>query len=77
MNVKYPNVIVPLTQLGGNANAGAIVGAVTDALAAHLRADSDLSAQQIQQALDGYRKDAYAGDYQNLLQVTMQTVVVM
>lgn len=64
MNVKYPDVKVKL--VGEDGNAYLILGRTVRALKKAGHAD----------AVEVYKKAATAGDYDNLLRVTMETVDV-
>lgn len=64
MSVKYPDVEVEL--IGQDGNAFMILGRVGPAI----RKAHGKEAEQ------AYMDEAMAGDYENLLAVTMQTVVV-
>ena len=66
MTPKYPHIEVPL--VGSNGNAFAIMSMVSR----HLRKDG-VSPQEIVE----YRKEAMAGNYDNLLVVTMNWVTVI
>lgn len=65
MSVKYPDVTVRL--VGNDGNAFAVLGAVKRALRV-----AGVPAGEIQE----YLSEAMAGDYDDLLRVTMRTVVV-
>jgi hypothetical protein len=62
---KYPDIEVELS--GESDNGGAIVGAVARALK---------RAKVPREEIDEFRKDAYSGDYDHLLQVCMAWVEV-
>lgn len=64
-SIKYPNIIVDLSTVDGNAFS--IMGAVTRAMKKH-----GVSNDEINQ----YRKEATSGDYSNLLAVTEEWVTV-
>ena len=66
MDVKYPNIEVQLT--GNDANAYAIMGAVSKALKRN-----GVSEEEVEK----YLKESKAGDYDNLLRVAMQWVDVL
>lgn len=63
--VRYPDITVGL--VGQNGNAFMILGLVIKALRA-----AEISKEEIEL----YKKDAMSGDYDHLLQVTMQWVDV-
>jgi len=63
--VKFPNVVVSLTEEDGNAFA--ILARVSKAMRKNGVDPEDIA---------DYRKNAVFGDYNHLLQVTMQTVNV-
>lgn len=63
--VKFPEIVVRLTEVNGNSFC--IMGAVTQAMRL-----ADVSKADI----DAYRAEAIAGNYDNLLQVTMRYVNV-
>lgn len=63
MDVKFPHVEVQLT--GEDGNAFFIMGRVSRAMR---------KAGISQEDIDLYHEEATAGDYDNLLQVTMRTV---
>jgi len=65
MEVKHPNVTVAL--VGQDGNAFSVMGLVARAMRKAGLPKSDIEA---------YQKEAMAGDYDHLLQVTMQTVNV-
>lgn len=65
MNTKFPHVSVTL--VGRDGNAFAIMGAVKQAMSRAKVAKADI---------DAYMDEAMSGDYDHLLQVTMQTVNV-
>ncbi len=65
MDVKYPDITVQLT--GQDGNAFMVLALVEKAMR-----KAGLSKEEI----DEYRKEAMAGDYDNLLVVSMQTVNV-
>ena len=65
MNVKFPEVSVTL--VGTDSSALAVVGAVIRALR---------RAGVAPRAIDDYQAAALSGDYDHLLQVTLQTVDV-
>lgn len=73
MEVKYPEVTVEL--IGEDGNAFAVMGAVSKALAKHLR-NEGADRVQIDKALKEYKDEAMSGDYDNLLQVSMRWVNV-
>ena len=62
---KYPDVVVPL--VGGDGNAFAIIGAVTNALR---RADVPTD------EIESFKTEAMSGDYDNVLQTAMAWVTV-
>lgn len=66
MNAKFPNVRVKL--VGTDGNAMAIMGTVSGAMR---------RGGCTKEEIDKYLEDAMSGDYNNLLQVTTQTVEVM
>ena len=63
--IKYPNITVQLT--GNDGNAFAIMGATTRAMKL-----AKVSPEEI----NAYREQAMSGDYDHLLQVTMEWVNV-
>jgi hypothetical protein len=63
--VKYPRVEVTLS--GSDGNAFAVMGKVSEALR---------RAGVPREEIDQYKAEAMSGDYDNLLQVTMQWVEV-
>lgn len=65
MNVKYPDIDVPL--IGEDGNAFAIIGRVAAALADAGVDDAEINA---------FRADAMSSDYNHLLRVVMNTVSV-
>lgn len=71
--LPYP-VKVQLT--GTDGNAFALMGEVTDALARHLREETDLTASEIQAVKDEFTKEATSGDYDHLLRTCMKWVEV-
>jgi len=64
--VEFPHIKVQLT--GTDGNAFAVIGSVRKALLRAGVKDADIAA---------YQEEATAGDYDNLLQVTMRTVTVL
>jgi hypothetical protein len=66
MDIKYPEIKVPL--VGTDGNAFTVLGIVRRALARHGVPAADIEA---------YLDDATSGDYDHLLQVTMRTVDVL
>jgi ribosomal protein S9 len=65
MEPKYPDVTVQLS--GGSGNAGAIVGAVARALQ---------KAGVPEAERDEFRREAYSGNYDNVIQTAMKWVDV-
>ena len=65
MEVKYPKVEVKL--LGQDSNAFAIMGNVARALRR-----AGISTEEVEE----YRQEAFQGDYDHLLQVTMRWVTI-
>lgn len=63
--IKYPNIVVDLSTIDGNAFS--VMGAVTRALKQHGLPHFEV---------DAYREEATSGDYNNLLTVTMNWVAV-
>lgn len=63
--IRHPEIEVELT--GGDSNAGAIIGAVVDALRA-----AGVPREEIAE----FRQEAYSGDYNNVLQTAMRWVEV-
>lgn len=70
--IQYPQIKVKLA--GEDSNAFSILGRVTSAIKAGLRDTYPMS--EIKDICDAYRKDATSGDYDHLLQVTMNYVSV-
>ena len=66
MDIKYPDIQVQLT--GNNANAYAIMGAVSKALKRN---------GVPKEEVDAYLAESKSGDYDNLLRVAMQWVDVL
>jgi hypothetical protein len=64
--IKFPDIEVDL--LGGNGNAFAVMGATIKALRRGGATTEDI---------DAYKAEAMAGDYDNLLAVTMSWVDVV
>ena len=63
--IKYPNIVVDLSTIDGNAFS--VMGAVTRAMS---RAGVDLD------EINQYRREATSGNYDNLLAVTMNWVSI-
>lgn len=75
MDVKYPNVYVQLT--GNDGNAGAIMGAVSQALRRELRDPAyGLTPEEQRAEITAYREESMSGDYDNLLATAMRWVDV-
>lgn len=70
--IQYPQIKVKLA--GEDSNAFSIMGRVITAIREGLR--DTYSRHEISEICDAYRKDATSGDYDHLLQVTMNYVSV-
>jgi len=68
---RYPEVVVQLT--GQDGNAYAIMGQIRKALKSHLQ-EHGYTPEVIATAVKLYFDEATAGDYDNLLRVTMRTI---
>lgn len=73
IDVKYPNIYVPVEEFQRDGNAGALMGCVVDALR-QARSDGDLTPEEARQAIHDFRKEAMSGDYDHLIQTCMKWV---